>query len=130
MDYEDFKKEIYNMTKINLSYYKEKQMKRRINSLIKKNNYDTYEDYIKAIKTDKELFNEFINYLTINVSEFYRNPEQWEVLERDILPDILKKTKYPKIWSAACSTGDEPYTMVMILNKFLPLESIRILATF
>jgi len=129
MDYEDFKKEIYNMTKINLSYYKEKQMKRRINSLIKKNNYDTYEDYIKAIKTDKELFNEFINYLTINVSEFYRNPEQWEVLERDILPDILKKTKYPKIWSAACSTGDEPYTMVMILNKFLPLESIRILAT-
>lgn len=129
MDYEGFKKEIYKMTGINLSYYKEKQMKRRINSLIKKNNYDTYDAYVRAIKSDKELFNEFINYLTINVSEFYRNPEQWEVLEKDILPDLLKKSRYPKIWSAACSTGDEPYTLVMILNKFLPLENIRILAT-
>lgn len=129
MDYEGFKKEIYKMTGINLSYYKEKQMKRRINSLIRKNNYDAYEDYIKAIKSNSELFNEFINYLTINVSEFYRNPEQWEVLQKDILPELLGKNRHLKIWSAACSTGDEPYTIVMILNKFLPLENIRILAT-
>lgn len=129
MDYEAFKKEIYNMTSINLSFYKEKQMKRRIDSLIKKNNIDTYDDYVKAIKVNNVMFNEFINYLTINVSEFYRNPEQWQVLEKDIFPLLLAKSKSIKIWSAACSTGDEPYTLVMVLNKYLPLNSIKIYAT-
>lgn len=129
MDYEGFKKEIYSMTSINLSFYKEKQMKRRLDSLIKKNNHDTYEDYVKALKINKELFNEFINFMTINVSEFYRNPEQWQILEKEIIPILLSKSKNLKIWSAACSTGDEPYTLVMVLNKFLPMNNIKILAT-
>lgn len=130
MDYEGFKSEVYKMTGINLTFYKEKQMKRRIDSLIKKNGYDEdYNAYVKAIRDDKSLFNEFINYLTINVSEFYRNPEQWNVLEKDIIPLLIKKTKNLKVWSSACSTGDEPYTLVMVLNKFLPLENIKIIAT-
>lgn len=129
MDYENFKAEIYKLTGINLSYYKEKQMKRRIDSLIRKNKYDNYEDYVKVLKVNKVLFYEFINYLTINVSEFYRNPEQWEVLEKEIFPMLLTNSRNLKIWSAACSTGDEPYTLVMVLNKFLPLNNIRILAT-
>lgn len=129
MDYEGFKSEIYKMTGINLSYYKEKQMKRRIDSLIKKNGYERYEDYVKVLKSNNVLFNEFINYLTINVSEFYRNPEQWEVLKHDIFPILLKKNKKLKIWSAACSTGDEPYTLVMVLNSYIPLNEIKIIAT-
>lgn len=129
MDYEAFKKEIYIMTTINLTYYKEKQMKRRIDSLISKNNFRSYDDYVKALKIDKDLFNEFINYITINVSEFYRNPDQWRMLENEIFPLLLQRSKTLKIWSAACSTGDEPYSLVMVLNKFLPLNSIKILAT-
>ncbi|MCX8132141.1 MAG: protein-glutamate O-methyltransferase CheR [Clostridia bacterium] len=129
MDYEKFKEQIFTMTGINLSCYKEKQMKRRIDSLISKNGYDNYDGYIIALKSNKILYNEFINYLTINVSEFYRNPEQWEVLEKEIIPMLLQKSKTLKIWSSACSTGDEPYTLVMVLNKFLPLKDIRILAT-
>lgn len=117
------------MTGINLSYYKEKQMKRRIDALIRKHNIDNYDDYLVRIKADTKLYSEFVNYLTINVSEFYRNPEQWVVLEKEIIPKILDRNHSPKIWSAACSTGDEPYTLVMILNKFLPLENIKILAT-
>lgn len=129
MDYEGFKDEIFKMTKINLTLYKEKQMKRRIDALIKKNSYDTYKEYIQALKDHKDLFKEFINYLTINVSEFYRNPDQWAVLEKEILPILLAKNKKINIWSSACSTGDEPYTLVMVLNKLLPLSSIKILAT-
>jgi len=129
MDYEGFKNEVYVLTTIDLSSYKEKQMKRRIDSLIAKNNFTGYTDYIKALKTNKVLYNEFINYLTINVSEFYRNPEQWQVLEKEILPMLLNKSKNLKIWSSACSTGDEPYTLVMVLNKFLSLSSIKVLAT-
>ena len=129
MDYEGFKEEIFKMTKINLTLYKEKQMKRRIDALIKKNNFEEYHDYVRALKQNTTLFNEFINYLTINVSEFYRNPDQWEVLEKEIFPMLLSKKKNIRIWSAACSTGDEPYTLVMVLNNLLPLSSIKILAT-
>ncbi|TCT15000.1 chemotaxis protein methyltransferase CheR [Natranaerovirga pectinivora] len=129
-DYESFKKEIYALTNIDLNAYKERQMKRRIDSLIKKNSYDDYVSYVKALKTNKDLFEEFVNYLTINVSEFYRNPEQWKILEDYVLPHLFNKAgKKVKIWSAACSTGDEPYSLVMLLSKFMPLSQIKIIAT-
>lgn len=131
MDYEEFKKEILRMSTINLTAYKEKQMKRRIDSLIKKNNYKDYKAYVEGLRTNDNLYKEFINYLTINVSEFYRNPAQWKVLESEIIPYLLKNspTQNLKIWSAACSTGDEPYSLVMVLSKQMPLSKIRILAT-
>jgi chemotaxis protein methyltransferase CheR len=129
MDYEGFKKEIFGMTGIKLDLYKEKQMKRRIDSLIKKNGFQGYKDYVTELKGNITLYNEFVNYLTINVSEFYRNPEQWVVLGEEIFPLLLKKSKKIKIWSSACSTGDEPYTLVMVLNKYLPLNDIKIIAT-
>ena len=128
-DYEGFKKQIYSLTQIDLNAYKEQQMKRRIDSLINKHKIKTYKDYVAAIKADKNLFEEFVNYLTINVSEFYRNPEQWKVLENDILPMLTAKSKRLKIWSAACSTGDEPYSLVMMLSRHMPLSSIKIIAT-
>lgn len=128
-NYELFKKDVFQLTKIDLNAYKERQMKRRIDALIGKHKFSAYKDYVQAIKENKELFDEFVNYLTINVSEFYRNPELWKVLEKDIVPELFKKTKTLKIWSAACSTGDEPYSLVMMLNQFLPLSQIHIIAT-
>lgn len=128
-DYEWFKNKIYNFIGINLSFYKERQMKRRIESLIKKNGYEGFGDYYIALTEDQNLLNEFVNYLTINVSEFYRNPPQWETLEKEVIPYILKRKVKPKIWSAACSTGEEPYTLVMILSKFFPLSEIKIIAS-
>ncbi|MDP4093134.1 MAG: protein-glutamate O-methyltransferase CheR [Bacillota bacterium] len=129
MDYEGFKREIFKLTDIDLDSYKEKQMKRRIEALIKKNNYDGFAEYVEVLKVDQVLYNEFVNYLTINVSEFYRNPEQWKILEEEVLPMLFKKTKTPRIWSAACSTGDEPYTLSMILSKYMPSDKIKIYAT-
>lgn len=127
--YEDFKTDVFRLTRIDLNAYKERQMKRRIDSLIAKNHCNTYKDYIALLKKDKVLFDEFVNYLTINVSEFYRNPDQWKILEKEILPELLKKTSMLRIWSAACSTGDEPYSLAMLLSKFMPLSRIKIIAT-
>lgn len=129
MDYEGFKKEIYKLSGIDLSAYKEKQMKRRLDSLISKNNFKDYFTYVNALKVNVSLYNEFINFMTINVSEFYRNPDQWGKLKTVILPMLLEKNKVLKIWSAACSSGDEPYTLVMVLNEIMPLQNIKILAT-
>lgn len=128
--YEVFKTEIFRLTKIDLNAYKERQMKRRIDTLISKSNISRYRDYVELLTKDKEKYEEFVNYLTINVSEFYRNPEQWGILEKSILPDLFQKFgKTLKIWSAACSTGDEPYSLVMLLAKFMPLNKIEIIAT-
>ncbi len=130
MDYEKFKAAILRMTGIDLSAYKENQMKRRINTLIEKHKIKGYEDFVNAIKSDKALFEEFVNYLTINVSEFYRNPDQWELMDKEFIPELIGKFgKNLKIWSAACSTGDEPYSLVMALSRHIPLNQIKIYAT-
>lgn len=130
LDYEGFKSEVFRLTKIDLNAYKERQMKRRIDALIGKHSIKTYDDYVKVLRTDKVAFDEFVNYLTINVSEFYRNPEQWATLEKEIFPQLFDRFgKRLKIWSAACSTGDEPYSLVMLLSKLMPLSNIKIIAT-
>lgn len=128
--YEEFKKDIFGLTKIDLNAYKEKQMKRRIDTLITKNNINNYKEYVTLIKKDNEKFEQFVNFLTINVSEFYRNPEQWQILDKEVFPTLVQKFgKNLKIWSAACSTGDEPYSLVMALSKHVPLNQIKIIAT-
>lgn len=129
-DYEYFKREIMAMTSIDLNSYKEKQMKRRIDTLIAKHGVDGYDQYVKALKTNQAYFEEFINYITINVSEFYRNPDQWKILDEVVIPELIRKFgKNLKIWSAACSTGDEPYSLVMALSRHIPLNQIKIHAT-
>ena len=129
-DYEYLKKEVFSLTTIDLNSYKEAQMKRRIDALIAKNKIQGYDNFVKELKVNKDLFESFVNYLTINVSEFYRNPDQWNVLDKEVFPSLIKKFgKNLKIWSAACSTGDEPYSLVMALSEHLPLSSIRIIAT-
>lgn len=129
-NYEKFKKDVFALTTIDLNAYKEKQMRRRIDTLISKSKIDDYDDYLKLLKQDKQKFEQFVNFLTINVSEFYRNPEQWVFLEREVFPELVKRFGNKlKIWSAACSTGDEPYSLVMALSKHMPLSQIRIIAT-
>ena len=129
-NYEKFKKDVYALTKIDLNCYKEKQMRRRIDTLINKNGITSYDAYVDLIKKDKEKFEQFVNFLTINVSEFYRNPEQWKILEGEVFPKLIKTYgKNLKVWSAACSTGDEPYSLVMALSRQIPLANIKVIAT-
>lgn len=129
-DYEQFKKEYLRLADIDLSSYKESQMKRRIDNFVSKHSVSTYPEFMQLLKKDTEVYDKFIAYLTINVSEFYRNPAQWKVLETKVIPDLMKQFgDRLKIWSAACSTGDEPYSLAMVLSDFVPLNKIQITAT-
>ena len=67
-DYEAFKSTVLQLTKIDLNAYKENQMKRRIDTLIEKHGYKGYEDYVAALRTNRERFEEFVTYLTINAA--------------------------------------------------------------
>lgn len=128
--YEEFKKDVLKLTKIDLNFYKEKQMRRRIDTLATKNGAKSYDEYVDMLKKDKDRFEQFVNFLTINVSEFYRNPDQWKLMDEQMIPKLLKEQRKPiKIWSAACSTGDEPYSLAMAFSKHVPLSDIKILAT-
>lgn len=129
-NYEQFKAEVYKLTQIDLNFYKEKQMRRRIETLIAKNKINSYSEYVQAIKRDSVMFEQFVNFLTINVSEFYRNTDQWKLMDENIIPKLISQNgRSIKIWSAACSTGDEPYSLAMAFSKHLPLSSIHITAT-
>lgn len=129
-DYEGFKKKVFALTSIDLNAYKERQMRRRIDTLISRHSMKSYDEFVTSIKNDEKLFEEFVNYLTINVSEFYRNPEQWKILDEEIIPSLIEKYGTNlKIWSAACSTGDEPYSLVMAFSKHMPVNKIKVVAT-
>ena len=126
--YEAFKKEFNKLTGINLSFYKERQMKRRIDSFMQGRGYHDYVKFFVFLSANHEALDQFIEYTTINVSEFFRNSEQWEYLEKEIIPKLSGHTKI-RIWSAACSTGDEPYTLAMLFLKYFPRTKFSILAT-
>lgn len=116
-DFLQFIASVKKMTGIDLALYKEAQMKRRLTSLRIKRGFQSFTHYFEAISKDKTLFYEFLDRMTINVSEFFRNPGRWEVLENKILPRLAKQSPRIKCWSAACSTGEEPYTLSLILLR-------------
>ncbi|GLC87065.1 CheR family methyltransferase [Lysinibacillus piscis] len=128
-DYEQFIEGIKRKTGIDLALYKEAQMKRRLTSLYEKKGYRNFVEFLKALEQDRDLMNEFLDRMTINVSEFYRNGKRWEVLQQKIFPKLLQTNKRLKVWSAACSTGEEPYSLVMVLAQLVPLSQIQIIAT-
>jgi chemotaxis protein methyltransferase CheR len=128
-EYQDFIRQIKAKTGIDLSLYKEAQMKRRLISLYEKKGFHSFSDFYQGLSRNKELLDEFLDRMTINVSEFYRNAKRWEILETQLLPSLAGRGGRLKVWSAACSTGEEPYTIAMILGKFIPLSQVQVLAT-
>ncbi|MBM7564492.1 CheR family methyltransferase [Paenibacillus sacheonensis] len=128
-DFTFFIERIKEKTAIDLSQYKEAQMKRRLTTLREKYGYDTFASYYEQLNRDSKLMNEFLDRMTINVSEFWRNPSRWEAMEKKFLPDVLNAGGRVKIWSAACSTGEEPYTLSMIVHALGAQDRVSILAT-
>lgn len=128
-DYRAFIIQVKRKFHIDLSQYKETQMKRRLTTLRERRGFSTFQAYYDALTRSPQLAEEFLNRITINVSEFFRNKERWLSLEKEILPVIYKANPNPKFWSAACSTGEEPYSLAMLILKFQQGFEASILAT-
>lgn len=128
-DFRQFVAQIKEKTGIDLALYKEAQMKRRLTSLRNKRGFSSFAAYFQAICQDQALFAELLDRMTINVSEFFRNPGRWEVLEQKILLRLSYTSRKLKCWSAACSSGEEPYTLALILKRKNMLDGSTILAT-
>lgn len=128
-EYEKFSENMQRFVGIDLGLYKEAQMNRRMRTLFEKRGFKSYDDYYYALKKDPVLLEEFLERMTINVTEFFRNETRWQVLREKIVPDYKKTKTKVKCWSAACSTGEEPYSLAMLLLDQCPGVEIDILAT-
>lgn len=89
----------------------------------------TVDEYVQLLKKSPEQKQKFLDFITINVSEFFRNPEIFDELESKLKSDLLPENKNLSIWSAACSIGAEPYSLAMILDNLSPNGLHKILAT-
>jgi chemotaxis protein methyltransferase CheR len=114
---------------INLSAYKSNQLHRRIMSLMSRVGVDSIKAYTELLMKDVDQRQRFLDFITINVTEFFRNPEMFEDLKKKVEEDLLPSNRNLKIWSAACSIGAEPYSLAMILDSIAPMGRHRILAT-
>lgn len=129
MDIYEFEKWVFKNFKINLSAYKSNQLHRRINSLMSRVGVNSFEEYTKLLLKDEEQRQKFMDFITINVTEFFRNPDLFDELTKKIEKEILPNNKALKVWSAACSNGSEPYSLAMILDSLEPLGKCKITAT-
>ncbi|MCD6406591.1 protein-glutamate O-methyltransferase CheR [Candidatus Aerophobetes bacterium] len=128
-DYEFLKKRLLKKSGINLDAYKPRQMRRRIKELSKKMGFSTLREYWRFLEKNPADYRKFLDYITINFSEFFRDPDQFKELEKRIIPGLLRKTSNLRIWSAACAGGEEPYSVAIILEEKCPQVKVRILAT-
>lgn len=132
--YEKFAKKMYDLAGVNLPYTDKNValVRNRIIKLLRVHNVDSFEDYWRILeKGDDAIVSDFISALTTNLTSFYREPSHFDFLSEH-LPQMLKKAGPElRIWCAAASTGQEPYTIAITAINALADQSkkVRILAT-
>ncbi len=128
LDYDFFKEWVKKKLKIDLHAYKEKQLHRRIATVMNSAGVSDLRSYAALIEKDQQVRQVFLDYITINVTEFYRNKEIFEEFETALREILVPRFKNLKIWSAACSIGAEPYSVSMIMERN-QIRNSSILAT-
>jgi chemotaxis protein methyltransferase CheR len=128
-DFEGFRRRAYAITGLDLTSYKAAQMERRLSALLARLAIGSFAEYAQLLERDAERRQEFRDYVTINVSEFFRDSERFDELERRVLPELLAGGAPLRVWSAGCSIGAEPYSLAIILRELGPGRPHSILAT-
>jgi len=128
-EYVYLRKHILSSTGIDIDSYKSLQMRRRLTSLIENTTQSDVIGYCKELEKESDVLAKLRNFLTINVTEFFRDEGVFVELKKRILDNIVSNTRRLKIWSAGCSNGAEAYTISMILADYPEIVSYTILGT-
>ncbi len=119
-DFRQFKARVLRKTGIDLDLYKPQQMHRRLWSMVERTGAGSFMAYFDQMEHNPEAITAFVDRLTINVSELFRNPEKWRELQNALLPGLLQQRNGLKVWSAGCSYGAEPYSLAILLETLAP----------
>jgi len=123
---------------LNLNQYKDNYIERRLNARISMTNADNLAGYLALLMKDPEELNALKDNLTINVTEFFRNMETFDALNRDTIPAIIKSKERGssntiRVWNAGCSSGQEPYALAILFleafEKLIQKYRLVIIAT-
>ena len=117
--------------------YRITTLTRRLDRRMRSRRVETYNEYAEVLQRDPTEYEKIFDYLTINVTNFFRDEIHFKVLEETVLPAIIGKNdkcgKKIRVWSAGCSTGEEPYSIAILLAELLGSGmknwDIKILAT-
>ncbi|MFZ5648359.1 MAG: CheR family methyltransferase [Bacillota bacterium] len=129
MEFDEFKKRMLASFRLDLNSYKETQLKRRLDGLLARQKIKDYGELFHFLASDRLAYQTFLDQLTINVSEFFRDPHRWTELENKVFPELIKSRNALKIWSAACSIGAEPYSLAILLDELALGRQHRLDAT-
>src|SRR4051794_24179845 len=124
-DYTDFCEGIRRLCAIDLSQYKRGQMERRIRTFAGTRGQNDLPTYLGVLKRDGSELESFLDRVTINVSQLWRHPEQWDVLEQSVLPELATAGRV-RAWSAGCSYGAEAFTLAAVMLSAIPTARITI----
>jgi chemotaxis protein methyltransferase CheR len=127
-DYVAFCEGVRALCKVDLFQYKRGQMERRIRTFAGRRGHHGLEDYLAVLSRRPEELTEFLDRMTINVSELWRNPEQWAMLAGDVLPDLAQAGRV-RAWSAGCSYGAEAHTLAAVCRDAIPSARVEIKGT-
>ncbi|MEO0964781.1 MAG: protein-glutamate O-methyltransferase CheR [Planctomycetota bacterium] len=123
--FDQLRKIVYDRAGIHFQDSKKYVLESRLSRRVEELGFDDFEQYLMFLTAgpyQMDEFQEMFNRITINETSFFRNEPQLEAFEREILSELLEKrskTKTLRIWSAACSSGEEPYTLAMQVHRSL-----------
>jgi chemotaxis protein methyltransferase CheR len=125
VDFERYRALIYKECGINFTSTNRSILEGRLKERLRNKPGVTLASYFNVISTDKEELKAFLDSVTTNLTRFFRNQAHFDALEHHVIPELMRVKKASgsatiKIWSAGCSTGEEPYSIAMLLTNILP----------
>ncbi|QQO09876.1 CheR family methyltransferase [Breznakiella homolactica] len=124
-DFDMYRNLIYNESGIHFTSTNRSILESRLKERLRGNGVETVRAYYDIISKDKEELKNFLDSITTNLTRFFRNQAHFDALENFVIPEVMNIKKSSgnftiKIWSAGCSTGEEPYTIAMLMQEILP----------
>jgi chemotaxis protein methyltransferase CheR len=124
-DFEQYRTLIYAESGITFTPTNRSILESRLKERLREKQVDSVKTYFGVIQRDKEELKGFLDSITTNLTRFFRNQAHFDALEKHVIPELINNIRKNspgtiKIWSAGCSTGEEPYTLAMLLSEILP----------
>lgn len=128
------KRKIFKDTSLDCHQFKDNYLKRRIGVRMRARCLENHSEYLHLLKKDPSEYDHLLNDITINVTRFFRDPEVFKLLEEEIIPLLIynkvkKNRKIIRFWSAGCASGEEAYSLAIILRDLLGEEMDNFIAS-